>query len=292
VKVSDFVEKVNEKYGAGTLSPLSNAPEIGRIPTGILDLDVSMGGGFPVGRMSMVWGPRSSGKSTLCFKAIAYAQTLCRYDGLPLGDPSLPYTSNLPLEAIYTNAKGEVVTDPFVDEEDDDGNITQVLKKGILETPHQEPMRTLLANTESALDPHWCRNNGIDPELIYPLDTAVAEQTIDVISLALHSGAWDLIVLDSIAQMTPSVEIEESTEKWQQGQLARLMNKAFRIWTAALASHHGNSVKPSIILVNQERDKIGGWSPTGTPPPVKPGGKGQDFVTSMEIKLKAIVSYH
>jgi recombination protein RecA len=291
--MSDLLELrrlVNKQYGEGTLVPLASYSSILRIPTGIVDLDIKLGGGIGIGRITSFWGPESSGKTTTALYTCAEAQKLCRYDAKPLGDPSLEHTSDLPLEPIYTNAKGESVTaeDVYdviekVDEETMDTVKTYKIKKGCAVSDAQEPMRVLYVNQEGTLDINWARALGVNVEDMLVLDTPNAEHTIDIVNTALAEGYVDLIVVDSIAAMTPLAESEASAEDWQQGLQSRLINKALRIWISSIVSHKAQSVRPTMILINQVRTKIGlkPWMN----PDTKPGGKGQDFAVSIDVKL-------
>ena len=89
-------------------------------------------------------------------------------------------------------------------------------------------------------------------------------------------------MVDSIAHLTPMAEIEESTEKWQMGLAARLVNKGLRKWISAITAAGASGRPPTMVLINQIRYNIGGWGS----PEVTPGGKGQDFASSLDLYLK------
>lgn len=147
-----------------------------------------------------------------------------------------------------------------------------------------EPSRVVWFDAEGSWTNDWSARMGIDTETAYVIRAEYAEQGIDVADAVIRSGECDLLVVDSVAALTPSVEIEESAEKWQMGVHARLMNKAMRKWTSA--THAGgfstfNSC--SIILINQIRHKIGVIYGS---PETSPGGKGIDFHASVIAKIK------
>jgi len=307
-----FDAVVRKKYGDGTLVPLSDFPSLKRIPTGIFALDVGLGGGIPLGRTTLIWGNRSAGKSTLSGHVIKQAQCLCRYDGLPIGNPAVEGFSNLPIKPSWTDPKGNVIstgelytTQVPVDPDkprgkkenqdipveqaaynvvtDEDGNEQWTLEKGWKENPYQEPMRVLIANVEGVIDKEWVTQLGCDPSGIYVLTIETAEQTIDVVDSALREGFADLVIVDSLAQMTPSFEVENSAENKSIGKLAMLVNQALRKWVSAIVSRR-DTVHPTLLLINQVRQKVGVMYGS---PDIKPAGVGQDFAPSCEIRLRS-----
>jgi len=246
-----LVKSINTKYGAGTLLTADKATSlvIDRLPSRILSLDLQIGGGFPRGRISMLKGDFSTGKSAVAMLATAEAQRSCRHCGTPF-------------EAV--SFYGEVTTFDC-------------------ECKKNDPMRPVWLDAEHSFDSSWAKKWGVDPSRLHVLETEYAEQAIDVADACIRSKQCDLLVADSIAAFTPGVEVEESSEKWQMGVLARLMGKALRKWTSGLNSYGLlGQTKCTIILINQMRISFGGYHPTTT----SPGGRGLDFFESLEVRFK------
>ncbi|MFA5388053.1 MAG: hypothetical protein WC322_06760, partial [Candidatus Paceibacterota bacterium] len=164
---------INVQYGPGTLVKLGNQLLGQRFSTGIFDLDLALGGGFR-GPFDEIWGGRSTGKSTVAAHTVHEAQQLCRYSGLPLGDPKVEGNSPLPLVQTWTDPQGEDHTGPDTLKDDfkkaayttkkvnvkgEDGKLTgeteevEVLKKGWVLHKVQEAVRCTVANVEQAVDP-------------------------------------------------------------------------------------------------------------------------------------------
>lgn len=246
-----ILAQINKDYGEGTIMQASKAKTllVDRVPTGTLSLDLALGGGIPRGRMTMFKGEYSAGKTANAMKAAVQFQHHCRYCGTAMGQ--------------YAVGSG------WQDKSCACGKL--------------EPMRVVWLDAEHSFDSDWARRWGIDTELLYVIQTEYMEQGIDVSDKCIRSGGCDLLVVDSVAAMTPSVEVEESAEKWQMGVAARLMNKAMRKWTSGMNSGGLMSqTKTTVILINQMRIQLGGYHPV----PTSPGGKGLDFFQSVEVRLK------
>lgn len=285
------LDTINKKYGNGTLIPLGAQPDLLRIPTGSFQLDLAMGGGWPVGRMGLVWGKKSAGKTTLCMHSMAQAQRLCRHDAKRMASLGLSIlNSTLPTSPKFFDSKGKEVGESdateLIEVVQKDMSVIKIpeLKAGYQLERFQEPMRCLLVNQEGTIDTSWARYIGVNVDDVLCLNTENAEHTIDIVDLAMREDITDLVVLDSIAALTPTKESEASTEDYQQGLAARLMNKAFRVWVATQQSYKDRPVRPTMLFVNQVREKIG--VKYGSPD-TKPGGNGQEFATSVVVKLQA-----
>jgi len=242
---------INKKYGAGTILPASEAIAlvVDRIPFGIFELDVKIGGGAPRGRITIIKGGYSTGKSGLTYKSAAEAQKMCRFCGRPF----------------------EII-DIFGEVHELDCRCGK-----------RSPMRVVVVDTEHAFDPSWVRKFGVNIKDLLLIQAEYSEQAIDIADQCIRSKECDLMIIDSIASMTPGIEIEESSEKQQIGVGARLLGKAFRKWTAGLNSAGLLSeTKCTIMMVNQLRLALGGYHPTIT----SPGGKAPDFFESLELMLK------
>lgn len=149
-----------------------------------------------------------------------------------------------------------------------------------------EPCRGLLLDIEGAFDIGWALKNGFNASHHVVARPDFAEQAIDIITSAIQDNVFDLIVIDSIAAMAPSVEITTSSEDWQIGLAARLLNKFFRRAVSSINGLSQDNVGggPCILSLNQFRIRIG--MPFGDPR-VLPGGKGQEFASSIIIYTKS-----
>jgi len=220
-KVEAIVNEIKEKYGEGAVMKLGEAKkvDVNSIPTGSISLDIALGiGGIPKGRVLEIYGPESSGKTTLSLHIVAESQK-----------------------------KGGIVA--FID-------------------------------AEHALDPEYARKIGvkIDDLLISQPDTG--EQALNIVETMVRSGAIDLIVIDSVAALTPRAEIEGRMEDQQIGLQARLMSHALRKLTAIVAKSG-----TSVIFINQIRMRIGIMFGN---PETTPGGKALKFYSSVRIEVRKV----
>jgi recombination protein RecA len=147
------------------------------------------------------------------------------------------------------------------------------------------PCRVLFVDSEGSFDWDWSVANGWEVDLHCVAQPEYAEQAIDLVTDAIRENVFDLIIVDSIAALTPSKEIEDSSEDWQMGLGARLVNKAMRKWTASLAktSQQSDVGGPCVIALNQFRMKLGVMFGD---PRVLPMGKGQTFAASIIMHTK------
>lgn len=253
----DLLDDINKRYagkGEGPVIVKAKESEALKetvfVPTGILSLDVALGGGIPTSRIVYLRGEYSSGKSLVALKSAAAFQRTCRNCGKPLKDWD---------EVRMVATPRPCCKDP-------------------------EPCRVVWMDAEKCYDNRWAARMGVDPDHVYVMRTEFAEQAIDVADDVIRSGHCDLLVVDSVAHLTPSTEVTESAEKWQMGLHARLMNKAMRVWGSAMA--HDSLDRPlgcTVMLINQIRHKIG--IVYGSPE-TSPGGKGIDFAASVILKMK------
>lgn len=243
-KLTETVGQINKKFGEGSILRASDAIAlcVPRIPFGITPLDVSVGGGLPLGRISMFSGMRSSGKTALALRSVARAQRTC----------AVCYQS---LYSICTCKKPR----PFI---------------------------CCWLDAEGVWDNAWSAKFGINNELVFVIRTDYAEQAVDVADSMLRTGECDLLIVDSVAALTPRVEVEESMDKQQMGVAARIINKAVRKWQSSLnRSGVGSDRRPTVLLINQIRMKVGMvWGN----PETHPGGLGQEFASSLILKMTAV----
>jgi len=214
-----MVKEIQEKYGDGSIMRLGNVAkvDVDVIPTGSISLDLALGvGGIPRGRVVEVFGPESSGKTTLALHIVSEAQKL---GGV----------------AAYIDA-------------------------------------------EHALDPEYAKKIGvkIDQLLISQPDTG--EQALDILESLVKSGGVDIVVVDSVAALTPRAEIEGEMDQQHVGGQARLMSHALRKLTAIVAKS-----KTSVLFINQLRQKIGIMFGN---PETTPGGLALKFYSSVRIDIR------
>jgi len=236
-----WARKTNQTY-KGQMVALGgdfNSAQLKRFSTGILNLDLALGGGWPFSRVALIAGEYSSGKSLIATKACVNVQ---EYD-----HKTKIHKSLLPEGAPFTAG------------------------------------RALYVDVEGSLDKDWAEANGFDSEYHHVARPESSEQAQDIIKDAIRQDIFSLIILDSIEAMTPTTEIEESSEDWQMGLAARLNNKAFRGWNASLAKMAQLKREgPLLLCVNQFRLKIGKAAMFGDPRTL-PGGKGQEFCSCIII---------
>lgn len=252
-----IINSVNDKYAGkdpvtgekfivvGKASESKALQRVPRFTSGIFALDRCLGGGIPVGRIIGVYGNKSTGKSALCTKIVSSAQRHCRYcKRIILPD----YESGEPRCVC-----GQVA-----------------------------PMMTVWMDVEGVWDNQWATANGVDIDSVFVIRPEYAEQGIDVADAMIRTGEVDVLVIDSLAALTPSKEIESSVEEWQMGLSARLINKALRLWNSSLnSSGVGSMMKTTVLLINQIRSTMSPFGQKET----RPGGRGQEFASSVDIRM-------
>lgn len=216
--------QIEKQFGSGSLMKLGDRTDtasIDVIPSGSILLDEALGvGGYPRGRIIEMYGPESSGKTTLALHAIAEAQKL-----------------------------GGIAA--FVD-------------------------------AEHALDPVYAKNLGVDIDNLYVSQPDTGEQALEITEQLVRSGAVDIIVVDSVAALTPQKEIEGDMGDSMMGLQARLMSQALRKLTAIV----GKS-KCIIVFINQIRMKIGIMFGN---PETTTGGNALKFYSSVRLEIRRIES--
>src|SRR5690554_2122929 len=213
------LDKLDKAYGKGTVMKMSDQAisDIEAIPSGSLGLDVALGvGGYPRGRVIEIYGPESSGKTTLTLHAIAEAQKA-----------------------------GGIAA--FID-------------------------------AEHAFDRFYAENLGIDLENLIISQPDNGEQALEITDNLIRSGAIDIIVIDSVAALTPKSEIEGEMGDSKMGLHARLMSQALRKLTATV-----NKTKCTVIFINQLREKIGVMFGN---PETTTGGNALKFYSSIRLDIR------
>ena len=213
--------QLEKQFGKGTVMRLGDqaiAP-IDVIPTGSIALDVALGiGGLPRGRVVEIYGPESSGKTTVALHAVASVQ---RAGGIAA----------------------------FID-------------------------------AEHALDPVYAQRLGVNLDDLYVSQPDTGEQALEIADTLVRSGAIDLIVIDSVAALTPKAEIEGEMGDSHVGLQARLMSQALRKMTGALSN-----TNTTAIFINQLREKIGVMFGS---PETTTGGKALKFYASVRLDVRRI----
>lgn len=216
------LSQIERSFGKGSIMRLGqneNVVEIETVPTGSLSLDIALGvGGLPKGRIVEIYGPESSGKTTMALHTIAEAQK-----------------------------KGGICA--FVD-------------------------------AEHALDPVYARKLGVDLENLLISQPDTGEQALEITDTLVRSGAIDVLVIDSVAALTPRAEIEGDMGDSLPGLQARLMSQALRKLTASIS--RSNTM---VVFINQIRMKIGVMFGS---PETTTGGNALKFYASVRLDIRRI----
>ncbi|MDI7246872.1 MAG: recombinase RecA [Bacillota bacterium] len=216
------LSQIEKQFGKGSIMRLGEADArlaVEAIPTGALSLDIALGiGGMPRGRVIEIFGPESSGKTTVALHVIAEAQKA-----------------------------GGIAS--FID-------------------------------AEHALDPIYARRLGVDTDNLLISQPDTGEQALEIAEALVRSGAVDVVVIDSVAALTPRAEIEGEMGDAHVGLQARLMSQALRKLTAAI----GKS-RTCAIFINQIREKVGVMFGN---PEVTPGGRALKFYATIRLEVKRV----
>jgi len=215
------LSQIERQFGKGTVMRMGDHARVpvDVVPSGSLALDVALGvGGYPRGRVVEIYGPESSGKTTMALHAIAEAQKL----------------------------GGQAA---FVD-------------------------------AEHALDPNYAENLGVDVDNLLVSQPDSGEQALEIVDMLTRSGGLDIIVIDSVAALTPKAELEGDMGDSHMGLQARLMSQALRKLTGSIA--RSNTI---IIFINQIRMKIGVMFGN---PETTTGGNALKFYASVRLDVRRI----
>jgi RecA/RadA recombinase len=287
-KLMAMMRAMQKEHGPGSCKFASDTRlgDTKMIPTGIFALDYATGGGIPIGRTSLIYGNKSSGKSSLLAKIACNAQKMCRkcYGSLIFEEQEVSFQTveRDPVGRVVevTKKRKKMVAVDCVnkcrsaeDEEDESS-------KGKKAWPGR--MNVVWIDAEGTYSPKFYDYFGVDNDGVMLITSEYGEEAVDTADSAIRTGECDVLIVDSIAHFIPKKQREVSTEEndFGTGQ-AKLINKAMKIWTASLNELDARSKTDcAIILVNQIRQKPGMF-----PVFVKPGGMGQGFVTSLDIQL-------
>ncbi|MBQ9790897.1 MAG: recombinase RecA [Clostridia bacterium] len=211
--------QIEKQFGKGSIMKLGEATqaEVEVIPTGCLTLDLALGiGGIPRGRIIEIYGPESSGKTTVSLHIIAEAQKLGG-------------------------------TAAFID-------------------------------AEHALDPVYAARLGVDTKNLYVSQPDTGEQGLEIAESLVRSGSVDIVVIDSVAALTPKAEIDGEMGDSHVGLQARLMSQALRKLAGIT-----NKTKTCVVFINQLREKVGVMFGN---PETTPGGKALKFYSSVRLDVR------
>ncbi|MBP7819430.1 recombinase RecA [Candidatus Gracilibacteria bacterium] len=213
------MSQIRKNFGDGAIMKLGERQNvaIATIPTGSLSLDIAVGGGIPKGRITEIYGPESSGKTTLTLHIIAECQ---RQGG----------------------------TAAFVD-------------------------------AEHALDPEYARKIGVNIDELLISQPDNGEQALEIVDTLVRSNSVDLIIVDSVAALTPRAEIEGDMGDSHMGLQARLMSQALRKITASVSKSNA-----AVIFINQLRMKIGVMFGN---PETTTGGNALKFYSSLRLEIRS-----
>ncbi len=215
------MDKIEKSYGKGSIMRMGDraVEDVPAISSGSIALDVALGiGGYPKGRVIEIYGPESSGKTTLAIHAIAEAQKA--------------------------------------------GGIAAVI------------------DAEHAFDPYYAKKLGVDIDELLISQPDNGEQALEIADNLIRSGALDIVVIDSVAALTPKAELEGEMGDSKMGLQARLMSQALRKLTANI-----NKTKTCCIFINQLREKIGVMFGN---PETTTGGNALKFYASVRLDIRRI----
>ncbi len=219
--LEETLKAIQTKFGEGSIMKLGDTPKsnINAIPTGSIGLDMALGiGGIPRGRIIEIFGPESSGKTTLSLHIVAEAQKL--------------------------------------------GGVCAYI------------------DAEHAMDPDYTKKLGVNINNLLISQPDTGEQALDIVESLVRTGKVDVVVIDSVAALTPKDEIEGDMGAYHVGKQARLMSQALRKLTAIVAKS-----KTAVIFINQIRMQIGVMFGN---PETTPGGKALKFYTSVRLDIRRI----
>ncbi len=215
------LDKIETQFGRGSVMRLGDQGEVSirSIPTGALSLDIALGiGGVPCGRIVEIYGPESSGKTTVALHIAAEAQAMGG-------------------------------TAAFID-------------------------------AEHALDPNYAANLGVDIDNLIVSQPDNGEQALEICEALVRSGAIDVVVVDSVAALTPKAEIDGEMGDSHVGLQARLMSQALRKLTSVISKS-----ETVVIFINQLREKIGVMFGN---PETTPGGRALKFYSSVRLDVRRV----
>ena len=218
--LDEVVSQIHQKHGEGSIMLLGQETRalVETVKSGSPSLDLALGGGYPLGRVIEIYGPESSGKTTLSLHAICEFQKIGK--------------------------------------------------------------RAAFIDAEHALDPAYAAKIGVNADELLLSQPDNGDQALDIVERLVSSGSVDLIVIDSVAALTPKAEIDGTISDQQVGLQARMMSKAMRRLTGPI-----NKYNCSLIFINQLRMKIGVLFGN---PETTPGGNALKFYASVRLDIRRL----
>lgn len=277
-RMDGFCSALTKKFGVGVIkygTELQLTERYKRIDTGSVAWNYALGGGIQVGRMHELWGGRSTGKTSQACRILANAQkNLCANCYDPFQWKEIEPGASGPWCDCYQ--KGIFTPCPLPNEDKE----TFKARVERYKANSYEPVFGTLVDVEFTFDMDWGLGLGLDPNNFLLSQHESGEEAIDVVQGLIEHGGSDIIILDSIAQIVPSGEADESVAKQFQALQPRLINRAFRMWGNAMSKLWKNHRKfVTLLLINQVRMKTGVMFGD---PKTKPGGQAQGFYVSTE----------
>ena len=287
-KLKSLSRETSKKYGSSIIGIGTSGKilDINRLHTGSLMLDYVMGGGLAVGRVTKFFGAESSGKTTTALRIAGIQQETCancyrrpRNFFVEVVEDKDGEEDLVAMAECDCFKKGLFVPQQYPDEK----NKEYAERIKAYELNSFEECRVALIDAEGDFNGSWAEQLGVDRGRLVYSRPDTAEEAIDVYDVLMRTGAVDLIILDSIAFMTPAVEIEKSATKQQQGEQARLIGKFCRRVNAASNMLVREYAKlTSHIWINQVREKIGVMFGSNIN---QPGGRAQRHAAGVEVQF-------
>lgn len=289
--LAKFIQKVKSEQGNGSIGASTKIPNTNRqIRTGSIMLDYVLAGGIPVGRISLFHGKESSGKTTGALMAIGESQKLCRNCWRPAQSLEVIEHESLEMPEVvgYCDCFQKGIFKPVQYglgwPDGSESNQAYAARIKTYQENSFEEVVAVFGDLEGTYDPSWAARFGVDSRRVVLLRESTSETFIDTWHQMLCLGEVDLMILDSIAAMTPSKVLNDGMDAKDVALGARLMSKGIRMWQNAMnqsQSFFGRC--PTQIWINQEREKPGVMygSPT-----VLPNGKAQLYAASVRVEFR------
>lgn len=225
-ELSKVLAELRKQHGDKSVINGSQVVQPWRIPTGVFSFDLATLGGLPHDRISMVHGPKHSGKTYMAMRSIMGAQ--------------------------------------------------QTL-------PGQQ---AVLIDVEGTYESVWSGKIGVDNDNLLVVRPDSGEQAVDISNALVSTLGVSLVVVDSLAALVPHKEQEEDADKALVGLQSKLITRMLRVISSAQIAERKRGHHVTVLLLNQQRTKIGGWAPAGMEPISLPGGKALGHFTSLEWRMK------
>lgn len=225
-ELSKVLAELRKQHGDKSVIVGSKVVQPWRIPTGVFSFDLATLGGLPHDRISMVHGPKHSGKTYMAMRSIMGAQ-----------------------QTILGN-------------------------------------QAVLVDVEGTYEAVWSSKIGVNNDDLLVVRPDSGEQAVDITNALVRTLGVSLVVVDSLAALVPVKEQEEDADKALVGLQSKLITRMLRVISAAQIAERKRGHHVTVLLLNQQRTKIGGWAPAGIEPISLPGGKALGHFTSLEWRMK------